>query len=76
MDITTLMKSRSYVTSTVSEQMIREIEYFARNYKSIPKEDPQSAKSDEQQSASSEVGAEMMVLCIIFVVAIIGLIFY
>ena len=76
MNISTLMKAHSYVASTVNDEMLREIEYFDKHYEKKPKEDQQSVKSDEQQSASGEVGAEMFVLCILFVVAIIVYIFY
>ena len=72
-----LMKARSFVTSTVTDQMVREIEYFSENYKSIPKSEPKSAESGAHQSSSSGgTGAEMFVAFLLFVIAIVGLIFY
>ena len=76
MTLSILTKARTFVASTVTDQMVRDIEYFSKNYKSNPKKDPESAELDEHKSSSSDAGAEIFVAFLLFVSAIVGLILY
>jgi len=75
--ISILMKARKFVSSTVTEKMVREIEYFSKNYKSLPLEEPRSNSSDaDKASGSASASAEIFVVFLLFIVAIVGLIIF